>query len=331
MGTRVQGLRVESAGNDTVLRYDLADGTYEAYIEILFKSFDPNKVFVKRIPAFEPVITDRIEVKGSLKIANRQRCSLQDNICHGSWDMHGAALDSGRWRMNRQPELALSVQNATYQPDQCSLPEFRPLRSVELPLCIVGDSHARHLSEMLDVLYRGEAPQVASAAHTDRYKPHDSNVTYYDDNYGLCAAEIDCSNNRIRPKVDDCKVMIFLVGQWRASEGVPVPDFYKEFSRALHAIKTKYPATKVLVATVQPHGDLSNRDPRSSAVLSAYASATLSAAASHEMPAVDMHCWTDVLHDITYDGAHYKTPLQYQTALYAHGIVEDLVYRGQLP
>lgn len=324
VGDAVQQLR--PLGNTHHLSFHLPSGAYRAYIERLYDAFDERDIAGSPPPLLQEAIVDGYAF--TVVRYERENATLpcgSAGVC-GSTARWTHVSATGAWALNGDPERARAASDAVFHPHGCFFaPVDAPIRA-----CIVGDSQARHLSGALDELMRGSTKE-ATSSHTNRDVTRTDAVTYVDDRYGECMrTPAACAYN-----LSTCPIILVNFGQWPSGNCADacdrtrpspwsIPQYEREVFDALIAGRRAY-GDRLAWLTVHPHGDRADVlgstmystppiDWRTSHVLHLYAGASMRAARAAGVPALNVHCLGDPLHDLTYDGAHYMHPVETEIA-----------------
>lgn len=309
-------------------------GPYFAYVELQYERLDPQDVFGST-PVRVPLVLDhRFEHGGSVR-AGGDRC-----------ERDGSLFARGGYWLASPVTARYGVQDAAravYVPAGCALPDA-PRRP--LGVCFFGDSHVRHLYDE----WTGALESLPEAEGTVRAVAESKTSSYVDDPYGECfgggmplgttgrhASRVHTLlswRSRCRP-ANECSVALLGFGQWFVSHAIgdssraPRVSAYAYAARVVEALrKANESHARVVWLTTHPLGErwpsMYTRPPtewRTDGVLRAYNRAAARAAAGSGFEVFDLFGMANAVHDLTYDGSHYKAPVEWEIVrMVAHAL-----------
>lgn len=328
---RVVGASTQALdGNGTTLRFTgLPPGEYALFVSLAYLDFDSSRP-QSGAPSQQLLFTARVTIPAwpappisDCDCRGRGTWVLPDTPARGAlargWLVQDDSVDAARQLAGGQL--------------RCSTPGV----ASALRLCVVGDSQGRHLAAALRTLRAGEPPDVASTSLTDREVRVGHGVRYWETIFGTCQDRADRPSDAEAGCWQDaratCDVVLLNFGQWPASgdtgqlpplpgSGPPwsVPRYEAAVAELLADARAALGsgASRLLWVTTHPHGFTprvaAGRDWRSGAVLREYARASIRAAERLGVSWADVHSMADVLRDLSYDGAHYKAPVESEIA-----------------
>lgn len=323
-GTAVAELVFERETSQPVWTARLAApaGAYHAFVELQYERLDPENIW-DSAPVNVPLVQSFSFVRAG-GVPEPAAC---------------ASFFEGHWVVDALPARygAAARTEAAFVPRGCPLrQELDPLPGA----CFFGDSHMRHLhNEWVGALEsapleRGTVRAAAASAVS----------AYVDDPYGECFAgnmpfgttgrfasrahTLLRWSSRCRP-ARACSVALLGFGQWFVSHAigdhaaraprVPASAYAARVAEALRSANRSYP--HVVWLTTHPLGErwasMYTRPPtewRTDGVLRAYNRAAALAAADAGFEVYDVFGMSNAVHDLTYDGSHYKAPVEREIA-----------------
>jgi len=190
---------------------------------------------------------------------------------------------------------------------------------------MVGDSQLRHLAgAMHDVVQEHRQylflSQDALNSTTDKRIQTSEFIHFTYDNWGLCFINRNCDV----AAMNHCSAVLFNFGHWAA--GWPkgyawsASRYAQEVQAALNGARKLFPKKRLIWITNHPHGETRSisttppEDWRNDMVLHSYNDAALRILKELDFEHVDIFRVANVLHDLTYDGAHYKGAVERELA-----------------
>eukprot|EP01041_Mallomonas_annulata_P007329 gene7329-14949_t len=304
-------------------------GQYRANIEIRYTDFDPENFQNATVYRVDNEVVKDLKISFSPSVTKYSYPS-KESICDASISKHG----NGHW-MNNLPEalpakylhgpqlhIPNKINNAlSYKSSHCRLlnineVNFEIFESICGYICTVGDSQARHLHNSMIAVVTNNLTLI---------NPPDTNKTiftilshpifkYFSDQWAIK----DFHHS-------ECSIVLVGAGQWHAGwpEGYPhsVLDYSIIIRNALLRYKSKPFIKRLLWITPFPHGSADSlfrvppEDWRNEIVLHAYNNAAIEVCKELNVDYIDIFGIANVLHDLSYDAAHFKAPVAREMAL----------------
>lgn len=323
-GTAVAELVFERESSQPVWAARLAvpAGAYTAFVELQYERLDPENIWGST-PVNVPLVRGFAFVHPGDVPASAACTSFFE----------------GHWLVDELPAQygAAVTTEAVFVPRGCPLrKELDPLPGA----CFFGDSHMRHLHDE----WAGVLESEPLERGTVRAVAHSAVSAYVDDPYGECfagnmpfgttgrfASRVHTLlhwRSRCQP-ARSCSVVLLGFGQWFVSHAIgdhaaraphlSASAYAARVVEALRSANQSYP--HVVWLTSHPLGErwpsMYTRPPtewRTDGVLRAYNRAAALAAADAGFEVYDLFGMSNAVHDLTYDGSHYKAPVEREIA-----------------
>ena len=259
-----------------------------------------------------------------------------DLVSHGYWILPVANLPRNKWLFDANGHHAASLRESVYRPSNCSIPHLTDEQvSVNVKVCLIGDSQMRHMSTALARLLSRFDPMDSTSSKTDKLLTLHPRIFYRVDKFGetiLGSAEKPINRHELTSFLETCDVTVANFGQWSLSWYVsPFPWDVEEYVRQVESYLTvlkKLTSGKLLWLTVNPTaynpGILYTSDWRTPYLLKRYAQASIDVSRKVGVRYLDLNTVAGSLSDLSYDGWHYMRPVQKQLALLTYHVILDI-------
>lgn len=307
-------------------KVNLPRGAYSLTIDMRFFSFDP-EAYAHATPARNNLVeTYSFSVPSAL-------CPPTVSTIPGSWilpDGKNGWLPSSV-QFDKQYDLSNKLQGLVYAPDNCRFHTKEALLDCvagtspwksPLNFCIYGDSQGRHLANSLEEYLQNSSAFQTGNTLTDKTLVASNRVTFFtgaDENaMGRWALA------PLQTVVDVCpattSVVLLNFGQWQAGwpgkGDWPVSRYEATVRKVLSNAVQRFAGKRLVWLTTHPHGDNAPMyaspptEWRSDVLLQLYNEASVRVCREMGVEFVDVFRVADVVHDLSYDGAHYKWPVE---------------------
>eukprot|EP01041_Mallomonas_annulata_P006300 gene6300-12749_t len=349
VGTAVQELEIQCRdGNSWYLSYNLPYGQYRAAIRLEFENFHSDNYSL--IPSLkENLLVDyNFNINPSISLTtNRNKLPLCPSditkASNGYWlstSNSTARNISAIWHMNTYKQHELENLDLIYTLKNCQLitptdiikcidgkhPFKKPLR-----ICTYGDSSMRHIHNSIDTLYNESDNFFYWAANRFEKRIKKSSFSRFSyDEWGNCFRRW----KKCRHNLNDmpCDYVLVNIGSWPAHYATS-PDEYEQLVREMltNAKRRIYPR-RLIWLTTHPNGDLSNsylsppKELRTHTLLKVFNNIAIKLSLNLSVDYIDIFKFSSVLNDMTYDGFHYKLPMEREIAKV---VLHELCYMKQ--
>lgn len=349
VGTVIRELRLTQRGTLVTGRYSLPSGNYTASVDLRYLEFDPEN-FNETRPFYTRNEIFRHQFVLPSRVCPRAVTQLRGHWSSSKYAR--VEVLPVTFMAGAQMSVELLLDSLRYELESCRLMSDAAIENcvrggvpyaAPLQLCLFGDSQTRHLSNALITLMQADQSFFsASSNKTDKSRIASSFIHDVDDWWGDCfvcppAACDGCVADLCRPEaaqvppcnltvVERCSAVLFNFGQWQVAppEGHgdpwPVSRYAAAVDRALRNARLMLPEKRLIWVTLHPHGETDPMytkpptDWRTDIVLGAYNDAALKACEAHNFEFIDIFNVANAVHDLTYDGAHYKAPVARELA-----------------
>ena len=324
-----------------VASFNTPAGNYTVFIELQYARLDPEAIWDT-----SPVGVTLVEGFEFWHLSDTTNPAMLP--CESG----PAVFRGGHWVARVPPRygrkaIGDGAPAAVFVPRNCTVPD---VPTTELRgACFFGDSHMRHLHNE----WSGALEATATESVTVRSVQVSNASAYVDDPYGECfagnmpfgttgrhASRVHTLlhwQSRCKPSLP-CSVALVGFGQWFVSHAVRSPRaprltasaFAARAVQAMRSASASYPHAVWL--TTHPLGEgwdsLYTQPPgewRTDGVMRAYNDAAAQAVGGAGFTVYDVFGMANVLHDLSYDGSHYKAPVEREIArLVAHAALPRL-------
>ena len=188
-----------------------------------------------------------------------------------------------------------------------------------MSVAVFGDSQARHLGSALSDLFHAKHQfldnNMTSTVCDKSFLPSPM-VQVFIDNWGYLLLD---PKTVLAPELLSCSIFLMNFGQWQAAwrDGYawPVSRYSKAVRIYLLSMRSRFATKRLIWLTVNPFPDTPSmymippKEWRSQEVLRAYNDAAIKVANELKFEYIDTFKHANGLHDLSYDGAHFKAPL----------------------
>lgn len=323
VGSAVVSLHFRLVGNEHIARYSLPRGTYTAGIKLRYLDFDSESINSSKLL--------------NVTILSEFVFMLPHDVCSGKLtDYDGYWLSElgnidlpTAFLTGPQPALAdVMAGPARYVFKDCRLIRDDELREFVLSsttrkgaLCVVGDSHGRHLSNaMIEFVHNMTARELSSRTDKKIIADGDNAIKYVQDVWGT---SFQYGENGMMQSISTCSTLLFNFGQWQLNfqAGSPWPaSAYADAVRLTLRVAKRLAGKRVFWLTTHAYSENSEmylQSPnnwRSDIALSDYNQAARLVADAEGVGFIDLFAIADAMHDLTYDDCHYKSPVERELA-----------------
>eukprot|EP00607_Mallomonas_marina_P002159 CAMPEP_0182436784 /NCGR_PEP_ID=MMETSP1167-20130531/83579_1 /TAXON_ID=2988 /ORGANISM="Mallomonas Sp, Strain CCMP3275" /LENGTH=298 /DNA_ID=CAMNT_0024629323 /DNA_START=417 /DNA_END=1313 /DNA_ORIENTATION=- len=231
------------------------------------------------------------------------------------------------WHMETFTQTELEQFDLQYEPASCRLLDSNSVRDCvngvgrwkrPLRVCSFGDSSMRHIHNSLDTLYDDRdnffywaASKKEKGIKTSSF----ANFSY--DEWGACFRNSKKCRHR-RPM--NCEYVLINIGSWQAYYSFSPEEYGYAVAEMLVLGKQRVAPRKLLWITTHPNGDMLQsyaqppKELRTHSLLSRYNDLARELCRNHSVDFIDVYNVASVLSDLSYDGFHYKLPVEREVA-----------------
>jgi hypothetical protein len=318
VGPGIKELIFNRNGSAAVSRYNLPRGTYSAAVEMRYEHFDP-EAFNLTQAQWLVVFKATFSVPASL-------CPQSVSKLDGYWEGESSNTLSPAFLFGAQAVEAARHENLSYAFERCRLMDDNDIRrcvhgTPPLVVCVIGDSQARHASDALIHYIQAKHPFLEgnlTSTQTDKHVPVGTFIHFVDDVWG------NWTRWATLAEVQSCNAILFNFGQWPAGWPMgyawPVSRYGTAVRAAALGARATLPSKRLVWLTNHPngHADRMATSPpdewRTDVVLREYNEAAVKELESINFEYIDVFRIANVLHDLTYDGSHFKVPIEREVA-----------------
>lgn len=353
-GLVVQEFHIRYSEDEITFHFHVPSGyEYFAFAEILYQNFKFGPFLESSLLTNHTLFTDRFDVApfyphdhtftASVDNETKPFCqSIESSPLAGYWVLPTNALPAIGWLHDTQVDLCVKCITSTYKFHNCELK-----KEILAPItwCLIGDSQTRHLANAISRIYLNLPPEIPVFNHSDHRENFHRKIHYFKDTWG---GVMDYGGNidieQFFTSISNssaCDIVTLNFGQWHlshATHGQPLSvSKYEAAVRHYISVAVRmFGRDRLLWLTVHPCGEIISNgnfsifgsgrlEFRSSHYLGLFAKASVHVAKSLRVAYFDIFSVANAIHDTSYDGCHYKGPLEGEVAwLVYHKALEVL-------
>ncbi len=324
VGSAIQGIDFKKMdrNNDAtfVAKYNLPPGAYSVHVDLRYDDFDINSYYNSTIYSINPVFQFNFTLPSKV-------CKRDISHIDGYWTTFNGnhPVIPPHFLLGAQPNLTMLSEELRFILVDCALADDAFLRRMAMKhrMAIFGDSQNRHLTtSLVELIDDTSFKYLNITQRTDKTIHSDEFVTFIYDPFAHCFLGEHNDYNETCPHTfsnitRECDILLLNFGQWQIGWPSNPPWNITHYLDKVHTVMARanamFPSKRIVWLTIHPHGEIyeyHKNEFRNDIVLKEYNNAAVELCRRYGYEYVDVFRHANALHDLTYDGAHYKIPVE---------------------
>ncbi len=325
VGSSIQNLNFERLNNNNnnnnntfIATYHLPAGDFIAHVDLRYDDFDIDSFYNSTIYSFNPIFQFNFTLPS--KICKR---NLSDIDSYWTTFKGSHPILPPQFMLGAQPNVSKLSEELRLTFADCTVAADAFLRnSVRIhPISIIGDSQGRHLTTAM-VEFIDDMKFYYASIRTDKTDHSNKYIKLVYDPYSYCFLGERNEHHLTCPKsfsnfTSHSDILLLNFGQWQIGWTSKPPWTLSRYLEKVHKTMARatslFPSKRVIWLTMHPYGefyDNPQREWRNDIVLKDYNEATVELCQRYGYEYIDIFRVSNVVHDLAYDGSHYKSPVE---------------------